>query len=622
MDNNQKIKLSLNVSIVAGTFCVIVALLLLLNFWQISSNKPLESKAIEVLVERLHEDPNNDALKEEIRNLDLLARKAYFNSQWQVKTGAFILLFGAIVFAVALRVYTVAKSKIEIPEQQIANDYMSRLVSQKWLIGAGAGIFILALAASFSTTDYLKLYSDNSTIGAQNVSASEEKIEVVEVKKQAIEQVETTTSENNESSQGTDNPNENLVATEKVKPAPEVASTGMPKTVAKSIASPSDEEILANHPSFRGAFGNGISTAINVPVSFDGASGTNQIWKTNIPKKGYNSPVIWGNKIFLSGADEAMQEVYCFDKTTGKLIWKGKADNIPGAPAKAPKVTEDTGLAAPSVCTEGKHVVAIFATGSIICFDMDGKRLWAKNLGVPDNHYGHSSSLITYAGKVFVQYDTNRGSKVLALNIESGENLWETKRTSKISWASPILAEVNGAKQLVLTADPNVAGYNIDNGEELWSVDCMMGEVGPSVAFGEGLIFASNEYATLAAIDPKTGEIKWENDEYLPEVASPVVSNGLLFIATSYGVLVCYDAKTGDKVWEEEYNAGFYASPVIAENKLYALDTDGIMHILEASRELKVIGTPNLGEEGYTTPAFDNGKIFIRGNDSLYCFGK
>ena len=191
-------------------------------------------------------------------------------------------------------------------------------------------------------------------------------------------------------------------------------------------------------------------------------------------------------------------------------------------------------------------------------------------------------------GKVFVQFDTNRGSRVMALNISSGETVWETKRTSKISWASPILAEVNGKKQLVLTADPNVAGYNVETGEELWSVDCMMGEVGPSVAFGEGLIYASNEYAILVAIDPITGEKKWENDEYLPEVASPVVGNGLLIIATSYGVLACFDAKTGEKVWEEEYNAGFYASPMIVENKIYALDTDGIMHILELSTRQKI----------------------------------
>ena len=98
-------------------------------------------------------------------------------------------------------------------------------------------------------------------------------------------------------------------------------------------------------------------------------------------------------------------------------------------------------------------------------------------------------------------------------------------------------------------------------GKELWSVDCMMGEVGPSVGFGEGLVFAANEYAKLVAIDPVSKTIKWENDEYLPEVASPVVADGLLFVATSYGVLVCYDAKTGDKYWEEEYDAGFLCLP-------------------------------------------------------------
>jgi outer membrane protein assembly factor BamB len=131
--------------------------------------------------------------------------------------------------------------------------------------------------------------------------------------------------------------------------------------------------------------------------------------------------------------------VYCYDKNTGKLIWEASADQIEGSPSKMPKVTADTGLAAPTMATDGYSVFAIFATGDVLALDMNGKRTWAKNLGVPDNHYGHASSLVVYKDKLLIQYDTNKGGKVMALSTASGEKIWETVRGSKISWASPAL---------------------------------------------------------------------------------------------------------------------------------------------------------------------------------------
>ena len=146
--------------------------------------------------------------------------------------------------------------------------------------------------------------------------------------------------------------------------------------------------------------GQGVSYHKNIPIEWDGAAGTNIVWKSAIPKEGFNSPVIWGDKIFIAGADAASREVYCYNRADGKLLWTGKADNIPGSPSAMPKVTEDTGLSAPTLTTDGKRVFAIFATGDVIAFDMNGKRVWAKNLGVPDNHYGHSSSLINLGKQI------------------------------------------------------------------------------------------------------------------------------------------------------------------------------------------------------------------------------
>jgi outer membrane protein assembly factor BamB len=126
------------------------------------------------------------------------------------------------------------------------------------------------------------------------------------------------------------------------------------------------------------------------------------------------------------------------DRHTGKILWEREVTNIPGSPATPPRTTDDTGLAAPSLTTDGNHVFALFGTGDIIGFDLNGNRLWARNLGVPRNHYGQSSSLLTWDNKVFVQYDTQAGSRVLALDSATGRTIWETSRTSDVSWASPI----------------------------------------------------------------------------------------------------------------------------------------------------------------------------------------
>jgi outer membrane protein assembly factor BamB len=175
----------------------------------------------------------------------------------------------------------------------------------------------------------------------------------------------------------------------------------------------------------------------------------------------------------------------------------------------------------------------------------------------------------------------------------------------------------------VLASSPEVAAYDIETGKELWKVNCMSGEVGPSPGYYNGIVYAANEYAKLIAIKPGTTPVTvWENNEYLPEVASPVAIDGLLFIATSYGVVACFDAATGDLLWEYEANQGFYASPVVADGKVYFLDMDGIMHIFSIDKTMKLIGTPELNEQSVSTPAFAQSKILIRGYDHLYCIGK
>ncbi|WP_372651692.1 PQQ-binding-like beta-propeller repeat protein [Draconibacterium sp.] len=619
MNNQDKLKLSHNIALIAGIFCAAVALLLLLNFWQITKTDPIESKALEALVQRLKDDRNNEELKEEIRNFDLLARKAYFNSQWQVETGAYMLLFGAIVLAFAMRVYYAAKSKIEEPEKVLENEIASRIIAQKGIVIVGAAVMFLALLASYLSVNQLKSYDANALV-AENETSAEEAVEVINVApaqtatNEVSEEVavnETTASENVTEVKLEDASSETVAETPVTETKPAAASSGI--TLA---------ELQKNHNSFRGPLAQGVIMHKNIPTEWDGAAGTNVVWKVEIPKHGFNSPVIWGDKLFVSGADNTTREVYCYNRNDGKLLWTGVADNISGSPATPPRVTDDTGLSAPTLTTDGDAVFALFGTGDVIAFDMNGKRLWARNLGVPDNHYGHSSSLITWNGKLLVQYDTNRGGKVLALDNKSGETVWETQRNSKISWASPVLAEVDGKYQLVLTADPIVAGYEVETGEELWSVECMMGEVGPSVGYADGIVVAANEYARMVAIDIRTQEVLWEDDFYLPEASSILAHDGLVFVATSYGVFVCYDLKEGELLWEDDFGSPVYSSPVFADGKVYLMDNDGVMRIYEFSRELKKVGENELGETSGPTPAFADGRIYIRGEKDLFCIGK
>ena len=613
---NDKMNLAKGVAWIAATFSLVVSVVLIANYFQLKSVDPLESPALQTLVERLHQNPTDEVLKNDIRALDLMIRKAYFTSQWQIRTGSWMLVLGVLILILAVRYQKSLLSELEELDSIRKNPFLDKHQARKWLSFSGIGLFLLALISGFFSNNILDEYETGNNTFRQPAPD----VEIVAVHPITEDSV---TDEN-----GTSEPEitiePEVSATNQInETTTELTTKAEEKAVSAPTNMPTQEQIRSNYPFFRGPDGSGIAYKTNVPVQFDPASGQNILWKVKIPKKGYNSPIIWGDKLFISGADAADRVVYCYHKNTGKLLWEAKASQIPGSPSKIPEVTDDTGLAAPTMATNGNAVFALFATGDLIALDMNGTRLWAKNLGVPDNHYGHSSSLIIYKDKLIIQYDTNRGAKVMALSTTDGSAKWQTERNVKISWASPVLVTVGNAQQLILTADPLVAGYDPETGKELWTVDCMMGEVGPSVGYANGIVYAANEYATLAAI--KLGEepeIIWEDSEYLPEVASPLVANGLLIIATSYGVIACYDANNGSKYWEMECSDGIYASPIFAGGNVYVIDMGGNLHVLKMAKEMQVVAQSKLGEKVVCSPVFAEGKMYLRGFDNLYCIGK
>jgi len=643
------------VAIVAGAFSFVICLLIIVNYIQINRIDPVETTTIDALVSRLSQNPDDLQLREQIRTLDLLARKAYFTNQWQIRMGGYLLLIGVILVIIAMQMMLSSeKKKVDIKPESKADLIFMQRQTRRWVTGFSIVLVGVTLVFAFLTYRQLGTKFDttiaqitqplaetqdnenatqapeqvvniaitsssvvNNSVNMENESDIEKKDESAKKVKTQIpaeKPINTTANSDEKKSDGSEmensSPNiEQGVYTSKV--------SGFEYTV------PFPENVAMNFSAFRGPGGNGVAFQKNVPTSWNGESGENILWKTEIPLAGFNSPIIWDDKIFLTGATQSKLEVYCFDRKTGEILWTVPIENIPGSPATAPNVPDYTGYAASTGATDGKNVYVIFANADVAAFDFEGKMVWGRNLGVPDNHYGYSSSLLVYDDKVIVQWDQRNVAKVMALSSDNGETVWETARDVKISWASPVIASTAQGPQLILAADPFVISYNPDDGKEIWKLKCLSGEVGPSVAVGGDMVFALNEYASLVGI--KLGDnptVAWEDYDYLSDVPSPVATDKYLIVPTSYGVIACYDTQTGEKFWEAEFDNSIYASPIIAEGKVFLIDKQGIMHIFKADKVYELIAELPLGEGSVCTPAFSDGRIYIRGEKHLFCIGK
>ncbi|OGV66083.1 MAG: hypothetical protein A3K19_22340 [Lentisphaerae bacterium RIFOXYB12_FULL_65_16] len=550
------------VAFAAGVFCLVVAVLLVLNLVDTRRADPLNSPALKELVTRQRQNPADQQLAEQVRALDLLARRAFFRGQAFGQTGASLLLGGAIVLLVALRWMAACARRVPHPGEPEEGQPRDA-ARARWGVAA-VGFLVLAVA----TMAYL--------------SATRRRPLVVS--------------------------------------GPEASAAGPVSPVAP--APPAPDAFLHNWPCFRGPNGNGIALHATPPSTWDGKTGAGVLWKTELSRAGFNSPIVWDNRVFLSAADRDGREVLCIDADTGAIVWRRPADGIPGSPTALPEVTDDTGHAASTLATDGRRVFAIFATGDLICLTFDGARVWARNLGVPQNHYGHASSLIVCRDLLLVQYDQGEGPALLGLRVDTGEPAWTTPRTVEISWASPALVSTADRDILVLSATPRVAAYDARTGSELWENECMFGEVAPSPACADGLVFATNQGASLVALDLQTGATKWETqDGEFPDVASPVATAEFVFTAASSGTVTCFEAKTGKRLWEKAFTNGFYSSPVLVGDMVYLTDREGVTHIFRAASAFAEVATADLGEPVVATPAFVGSRVYVRGTKCLYCIG-
>jgi outer membrane protein assembly factor BamB len=571
------LKLARGAAVVAAVFSLIVCTLMISTYIRVRASHPLDSTLIDTYVERLRESPEDESLRREIRSLDLLVRRAFFTGLWQIRIGTYLVLGGVAVLLICLKIISVYGREPVIPgARAAASDQEGTSLFTGRLILAG-GVLLLAAAGAAS-------FLARSTLEDMETLARQER--------------------------GSDTAGSDDFG---------YFWADDTETVENIL---DDEELVRNWPCFRGPGGNAHAVPGDYPLAWNGVSGEGVLWRTEIPLPGFNSPIVWGNRVFLSGSDGTSQEVYCLDTASGAFLWQGSVDGISGSPAVAPDVSSDTGYAAPTMATDGARVYALFATGDIAAFAYEGNRVWARNLGVPDNHYGHSSSLMVYDDLLLVQYDDMSEPKLLALDTVTGETRWSEPRNVAASWSSPLLVYTGKRPELIVNATPVTASYDPRNGNKLWQIECLMGEVGPSPAYADGMVFAVNQYAILAAISLEARDIVWEAYDGLPDASSPLATEECLFLAASYGVVTCFDAKTGGMLWEQEFEEGFYASPVLAGDRIYLMDRSGGMHIFRADRQYESLGESPLGEPSDSTPALVAGRIYIRGNSHLYCIGK
>ena len=582
-----------NVALVTVVFALALLVMMGVSWLQMRQTTPLQTEVMETLKQLNESNTENAELADEIRQLDLLSRKAYFTQESQLKNGAWILCAMAVVIGLSLRMYF--KDSKNLPEKELdpIDEWMIKSNARKYIGWGVGGLAAASVLFALFTSDTVRGWM-NKTEEAPLLAATD-----------SIQAPDSTST---------------VAAAE-----PVVADTvKTDSTLVAEGEEPADSfptpKLTSN--AFRGNNSSGRSSARGIPTSWNLKSGKNILWQKTVPKHGYNSPVINGRNIFLTGADAQSRELYCFDLWTGELRWTVKADGISGSPSSMPRVNDDTGLAASTVATNGKQVCAIFATGDVICADMDGKRLWAKNLGVPDNHYGFASSLLMYGNELIIQYDNNSNAKLIALSAANGNQLWSKSRKDKIAWSSPIIAKAGGQQAVIVMGNPAITAYSASNGAELWRVECMSGEVGSSPCASNGIIYGASEYATCVAINAETGEKIWEASDCLPECSSPVATKDLLYVATSYGAVCAYNTEDGSVVKQHELTTPFYSSPIIADGKVYLFSNSGKCYIFSTGKDFNLITSFETGEKTFATPAFTDGMMVVRTDKSLYVVKK
>lgn len=417
-----------------------------------------------------------------------------------------------------------------------------------------------------------------------------------------------------------------------------------------------------NWPGFRGPEAQGLASG-KTPVSWNADSGAgasrNIRFKVAVPGLAHSSPVIWGDKVFLTSAvsakgdaplkvglygagdpadDNGLQNwvVLCLDKRTGKLLWQQTAQ---AATPKTKRHTKATHANSTPV-TDGKRLIAFFGSQGIYSYSLDGKLLWSKDLGVfdigpqgYDLQWGTASSPVLYQEKVLVQCDQKKGSFLVALDAATGGELWRANRdgVSHQSWSTPAVIAAAGRTQVVTNGWPYIAGYDLATGKELWRLKSLGDIVVPTPILAHGLIFITNAHggqAPLYAVKPvasgditpqadarSSAGVAWMEPRNGAYMQTPLVLGDLLYSCSDRGVLKVYDARTGVLRYRQrlgEGTTGFTSSPITAGDNLYFASEEGEVYVLKAGATYKLLSKNLLGEIAMATPAVSDGVLYYR----------
>jgi len=439
---------------------------------------------------------------------------------------------------------------------------------------------------------------------------------------------------------------------------------------AETAAKPAPAEIVRtapqNWPSFRGPQASGIADGQGAVTDWNLESGHNVRWKTPIPGLANSSPIVWGDRVFvtsaLSGAgDETFRsglygdvasvddtsehefKVYALDRDSGKIVWqKTAAKRIPGAKRHL-KATQ----ANSTPVTDGKHVVALFGTiGLLVCYDLDGNEKWRTDIGVLDAgwfydesyQWGHSSSPIIHDGLVIVQADLYRDSFVAAWKLADGKPAWRTSRDGPPSWGSPTVYRGEKRDELI-TNGSTIRGYDPASGKELWSLGPNSEVTVATPIVGHGLIYVTAGYPPARPVyairpggsgDISLGEgsdsseaIAWSKNRGGTYIPTPIVYGDYLYTCANDGRLTCYDAKSGEQVYRARVGGGgtFSASPIAADGKLYFSNEEGEVIVVRAGGEYEELAKSEMDEVIMSTPAISSGVMIVRTLKHVYGIG-
>ena len=570
-------QLALVVTIASGLFILLTGGLLAFNEVRGKVSMLVNSKQVVRLHDELRSKPKDEELKTRIRQLDLELRRETFYRLQLSHNASRALLAGLALFLVSAHFVRLSRRRLPDP--------------QAW--GARK-------ADEEKHATALARYSVAGMLAVLAVAA-------VAVSTQPVSLPESAQSAPEPDPNGTLHPD---------------SQAAHPSPVSSF---PSAEDMQQQWPSFRGPNGSGVAATATAPVAWDAKAGTNILWKTEVPLPGLSSPVVWDNAVFVTGADQMQSSVFRFDADTGALVWSATIKLPGGARPPKPEVGEETSLAAPTPVTDGRRVYALFPTGEIAAFDFSGKQVWARNIGPLENQYGYASSLAIYQDRLLVQIDRGQAedgqSRMLALNTQTGQQLWEVKRDVAGSWSSPVVLEVNGLPQLITCAAPFVIAYNPADGKELWRNKCLESDVAPSPILAGDMLVAVAPNTAIVGLHPGATDTAWKIEQGAPDATSPVSDGHRLYVVESSGMLTCYDIQTGKVIWSHDLDNMFYASPSIAGNALILVSRKGNSWVLETGDAYKELGKGEIGEECCASPVPIGKRLLLRGKSNLFCIG-